>query len=80
MSIGYSTDPVVVDPLVLMDSELRVLGSIAGDRRDLELAVRLAATGRLTVHIDRRYALQEIGTALERLRSREVCGRGVVVW
>jgi propanol-preferring alcohol dehydrogenase len=78
--IGYTRDHFLADPLVLMDSELRVISSIAGDRQDLEAAIRLAASGRLLVHIDARYSLDEIGVALERLRNREVCGRGVIVW
>jgi propanol-preferring alcohol dehydrogenase len=78
--IGYTQEHVVADPLVLMDSELRIISSIAGDRQDLETAIRLAASGRLRVHVDARYSLSEIGVAVERLRKREVCGRGVIVW
>jgi D-arabinose 1-dehydrogenase-like Zn-dependent alcohol dehydrogenase len=43
-------------------------------------AVQLAAAGRLSATIDTRYPLDEIGTALERLRARQVRGRNVIVW
>jgi hypothetical protein len=42
----------VAAALRVMDAELRVIGSISGDRTDLEEAVRLAAEGRLRVHVD----------------------------
>lgn len=78
--VGYTEDPFMADPFMLMDSELRVIGSISGDRQDLKTAVQLAASGRLSVPIDRRYSLDELPVAIERLRRREVHGRGVIVW
>jgi propanol-preferring alcohol dehydrogenase len=78
--IGYTEEDFVANPFTLMDAELRVIGSIAGDRQDLETAVRLAATGHLRVHVDSRYRLDELSVALDRLRRREVGGRSVIVW
>lgn len=78
--IGYTGDDLVVNPVELLLSEIRVVTSVAAARQDLETAIRLAADGRLRVHIDTRYPLDEVGVALERLRARQVRGRNVVVW
>jgi D-arabinose 1-dehydrogenase-like Zn-dependent alcohol dehydrogenase len=78
--IGYTGDHLNIHPIELILSEIQVVTSVAASRRDLETAIQLAAAGRLTVTIDTRYPLAEIGTALERLRARQVRGRNVVVW
>ena len=69
-----------MNPVELILSELRILSSVAAARQDLETAVRLAGEGRLRVLVDTRYPLDEVGTALERLRARQVHGRNVLVW
>jgi D-arabinose 1-dehydrogenase-like Zn-dependent alcohol dehydrogenase len=53
---------------------------VAAARHDLETALRLAADGLLSVTIDTRYRLDEVNTALARLRARDVRGRNVVVF
>ena len=58
----------------------RFFSSVAAARHDLETAISLAAQGKLKVLVDTRYPLAEIGTALDRLRKREVRGRNVIVW
>ena len=78
--IGYTGDDLVVSSVDLILSEIRIVTSLAAARHDLETAVRLAADGRLTVHVDTRYPLSEVATALERLRARQVHGRNVLVW
>jgi alcohol dehydrogenase, propanol-preferring len=78
--IGYTGDDLVVNPVELILSELRVLASVAAARHDLETAIRLAGEGRLEVLIDTRYPLEDIQTPLERLRARQVHGRNVLVW
>jgi len=78
--IGYTGDDLVVSPVELILSELRILSSVAAARHDLETAVRLAGEGRLRVLVDTRYPLDEVETALERLRARQVHGRNVLVW
>jgi propanol-preferring alcohol dehydrogenase len=78
--IGYTGDHLNVHPIELILSEIQVVTSVAASKRDLEAAVRLAADGRLSVTIDTRYPLDGIGTALERLRARQVRGRNVIVW
>jgi D-arabinose 1-dehydrogenase-like Zn-dependent alcohol dehydrogenase len=78
--IGYTGEHLNVHPIELILSELQVITSVAASRHDLETAVQLAADGRLAATIDTRYPLAEIGTALERLRARQVQGRNVIVW
>jgi propanol-preferring alcohol dehydrogenase len=78
--IGYTDEHLDLHPIELILSEIQVVSSVAASRRDLETAVQLAAAGRLTATIDTRYPLDEIGTAIERLRARQVRGRNVVVW
>jgi D-arabinose 1-dehydrogenase-like Zn-dependent alcohol dehydrogenase len=78
--IGYTSDHLDVHPIELILSEIQVVTSVAAARYDLETAIRLAADGRLEVTIDTRYPLDEIGTALDRLKARQVRGRNVIVW
>lgn len=78
--IGYTGEHLNVHPIELLLSEIQVITSVAASRRDLETAIRLAADGRLSATIDTRYPLDEIGTALERLKARQVRGRNVIVW
>jgi D-arabinose 1-dehydrogenase-like Zn-dependent alcohol dehydrogenase len=78
--IGYTGEHLNVHPIELILSEIQVVSSVAASKRDLETAVQLAADGQLVVTVDTRYPLPEIGTALERLRARQVRGRNVVVW
>lgn len=78
--IGYSGDELAIHPIELILSEIRIVSSVAASRQDLETAIRLAADGRLRVHIDTRYPIDDISLALERLRARQVQGRNVLVW
>ena len=78
--IGYTSEELRIHPIDLILSEIRIVSSVAAARHDLETALRLAADGLLSVTIDTRYPLEEVGTALARLRAREVRGRNVVVF
>ena len=78
--IGYTDEHLDLHPIELILSEIQIVSSVAASRRDLVTAVQLAAAGRLSATIDTRYPLDEIGTALERLRARQVRGRNVIVW
>ncbi len=78
--IGYTDQHLNVHPIELILSELQIVTSVAASRRDLETAIDLAAAGRLQVTVDTRYPLDEIGTAIERLKARQVRGRNVLVW
>jgi propanol-preferring alcohol dehydrogenase len=78
--IGYTAEELRIHPIDLILSEIRIVASVAAARHDLETAIRLADDGLLTVTIDTRYPLQEVGTAIDRLRARTVRGRNVVVF
>jgi alcohol dehydrogenase, propanol-preferring len=78
--IGYTSDNLNIHPIDLILSEARIVSSVAAARQDLETAIQLAATGKLSVLIDTRYPLEDVGTAIARLRAREVQGRNVVVF
>jgi alcohol dehydrogenase, propanol-preferring len=78
--IGYTDQHLNVHPIELILSELQIVTSVAASRGDLETAIGLAAAGRLQVTIDTRYPLDEIGTAIARLKARQVHGRNVIAW
>jgi D-arabinose 1-dehydrogenase-like Zn-dependent alcohol dehydrogenase len=78
--IGYTADELRIHPIDLILSESRIVSSVAAARHDLETALALAAEGRLSVTIDTRYPLEELPTAIDRLRARDVRGRNVVVF
>jgi threonine dehydrogenase-like Zn-dependent dehydrogenase len=78
--IGYTADELKIHPIDLILSEARIVSSVAAARHDLETAIQLAADGRLSVAIDTRYPLEDVSTAIARLRAREVRGRNVVVF
>ena len=77
--IGYTEDDLRIHPIDLILSEARIVSSVAGSRHDLEAAIALAAEGKVHVAIDTQYPLDEVDTALERLRARRVRGRNVLV-
>jgi propanol-preferring alcohol dehydrogenase len=78
--IGYTADELRIHPIDLILSEARIVSSVAAARHDLETALQLAADGLISVTIDTRYPLDDVGTAISRLRAREVRGRNVVVF
>jgi propanol-preferring alcohol dehydrogenase len=77
--IGYTAEELQIHPIDLILSEARIVSSVAASRHDLELALALAADGRLTVAVDTAYPLADAETALARLRAREVRGRNVLL-
>jgi propanol-preferring alcohol dehydrogenase len=77
--VGYTEDELRIHPIDLILSEARILSSVAASRHDLETAIALAGEGKLTVAIDTAYPLEEVDTAIRRLRAREVRGRNVLV-
>lgn len=77
--VGYTEDDLRIHPIDLILSEARIVSSVAASRHDLETALALAAEGKLSVAIDTAYPLEEVETAISRLRAREVRGRNVLV-
>ncbi len=80
VAIGYTDEELRISPVDLILGERRILSSVAAARRDLVTALQLAAAGRLKATIDTRYPLDEIDTALSRLRNREVKGRNLITF
>jgi propanol-preferring alcohol dehydrogenase len=80
VSIGYTGDELRIHPVELILSETKIVSSVAASLRDLEIAVALAADGRLRTVIDTRYELDDVAVGLDRLRARQVNGRNVLVW
>jgi len=78
--IGYTDQHLDLHPIELILSEIEIVTSVAASRRDLVTAIDLAAAGRIEVTVDTRYPIDELGTALERLKARQVRGRNVLVW
>ncbi|WP_162529770.1 alcohol dehydrogenase catalytic domain-containing protein [Nocardioides caldifontis] len=78
--IGYTDEELKMHPVELILSEVRVVGSVAAARQDLETAVAMCARGELKAQIDTRYPIDEVGIGLDRLRRREVNGRNVITW
>lgn len=79
MLIGYTAEDLQIHPIDLILSEARIVSSVAASRHDLELALALAADGRLSVAVNTAYPLADAETALARLRVRDVRGRNVLV-
>jgi propanol-preferring alcohol dehydrogenase len=80
VSIGYTDEELRISPVELILGERQILSSVAAAKRDLITALDLAAAGRLDATIDTCYPLDEIETALTRLRNREVNGRNMIVF
>ncbi len=78
--VGYTEDDLRIHPIELILSEARIASSVAASRHDLETAIVLAGEGKLSVAIDTAYPLEEVETAIARLRAREVNGRNVLVF
>lgn len=80
VSIGYTDEEIQLSPIDLILGERRIFSSVAAAKQDLETALQLAGDGRMDAAIDTRYPLDELPTALTRLRNREVQGRNVIVF
>lgn len=78
--IGYTDQHLDVHPIELILSEIQVVTSVAASRHDLETAIELAAAGRVDVTVDTCYRLNDVNTAIDRLKARQVRGRNVLVW
>jgi hypothetical protein len=77
--VGYGSARFQLNPLQLVLRETRLVSSLGNTRAELREVVRLAAAGALRIPISARYALEEVGLALEALRAGQVVGRAVVV-
>jgi alcohol dehydrogenase, propanol-preferring len=76
--VGYGADPFVINPLLLVLREARVLGAVGNTLDELREAVALAASGRVRAIVGERLPLARVDEALEALRNGRVVGRAVL--
>lgn len=80
VSIGYTNENIVIHPIELILKENRLVANVAAAKRDLEVALKLAAEGKLRAAIADRLPLDGVNDALQRLRERRVLGRNVLAF
>lgn len=80
VSIGYTGDNLVVNPVDLLIKEQRLMTCVAAAKQDLDDAVSLAGAGKLRAAIQNRVPLDQLLEALRNLRERRVLGRNVVTF
>jgi len=78
VSTGYTDQPLSVHPIEFILSETSLVSTVAATRQDLADALRLAASGAMTVPIASRVPLDGVHGALDALRKRTVLGRQVI--
>jgi len=78
VSTGYTDQPLSVHPIEFILSETSLVSTVAATRQDLADALRLAASGAITVPIAGRVALNGVADALNALRERAVLGRQII--
>jgi propanol-preferring alcohol dehydrogenase len=78
VSTGYTDEPLSVHPIEFILLEAVLVSTVAATRQDLADALRLAASGALTVPIASRVPLDGVQGALDALRKRTVLGRQVI--
>ena len=78
VSTGYTDQELTIHPIEFILSETSLISTVAATRQDLQDAIRLAASGQMTVPIAGRYPLDGVQGALDALRKRAVLGRQVL--
>jgi propanol-preferring alcohol dehydrogenase len=78
VSTGYTDQELAIHPIEFILSETSLIATVAATRQDLQDALRLAASGQMTVPIAGRYPLDGVQRALDALRKRAVLGRQVL--
>jgi propanol-preferring alcohol dehydrogenase len=78
VSTGYTDQPLSVHPIEFILLEAVLVATVAATRQDLADALRLAASGALTVPIASRVQLDGVHGALDALRKRTVLGRQII--
>lgn len=79
VATGYTDQPLSIHPIEFILSETSLVATVAATRKDLEDAIRLAATGAMRVPVAARYPLERVTDALDALRKRSVLGRQVLI-
>jgi propanol-preferring alcohol dehydrogenase len=78
VSTGYTDQPLAIHPIEFILSETSLVSTVAATRQDLADALRMAASGTMTVPIAGRYPIDGVHEALDGLRKRNVLGRQVL--
>jgi alcohol dehydrogenase, propanol-preferring len=78
VATGYTDQSLSIHPIEFILSETSLLSTVAATRQDLHDALRLAASGAMTVPVAAHYPLDGVMTALNALRARTVLGRQVL--
>lgn len=80
VSTGYTGENINIHPIELILKENRLVANVAAAKRDLEVALALAASGAWRAHIQERLPLEGVNDALDALRGRRVLGRNVLTF
>jgi propanol-preferring alcohol dehydrogenase len=76
--IGYTPDSFTLSGKRLAQNELELIGTRAGSRAELTVALNFTATGRIRSIVTDREPLTNVNAALEKLRDGRVLGRLVL--
>ena len=77
VSMAIDAAPIAIDPLLLLDRQISVIGSQQSGREDLVEILSLAAAGRVRPKLEV-YALAEINAVMQRLSEGKVRYRSVL--
>ncbi|MGI6628962.1 MAG: alcohol dehydrogenase catalytic domain-containing protein [Bacillota bacterium] len=79
--IGYQKDNNInFYPVGLMVKEGQIISSVAGCKKDVQLALHFASKGQIKVVIENRFPLEKINEAIQLLIERKAKGRSVIVF
>lgn len=76
--VGYTPDSFALSGKRLAQNELEVIGTRAGSRAELTVALNLMSTGKIRSIVTDRAPLSQVNEALARLRDGQVLGRLVL--
>lgn len=76
--VGYTPDSFVLSGKRLAQSELEIIGTRAGSRAELTVALNLASTAKIRSIVTDRAPLTQVNEALAKLRDGQVLGRLVL--
>ena len=76
--VGVSNKPLSINPQIFVLKEFSLYGSLVGNKSELADLVELAKSGRLKSIVTKKFALEDINSALQSLRNGEIMGRGYI--
>ncbi len=78
VSTGYTDQELNVHPIEFILSETMFISTVAASVQDFHDALTMASNGQIRVPIANRFAMEDVGEALDALRERRVLGRQVL--